>query len=590
MPRRGAPGGRHRWGWKRWNWLGLALGILCMGHTHATPPPGGAWRAAHAGDTPSQVLQDYAAGRLQRFDPARPQRFLPGPDGSWVVIAPPPRTDGGERVLTIDPPPWSTVTAYTGNLAHAQTLALTDIGAPLPGHGRLAWQLPDEQAGSNPILLKFDSSPALNAPLRFQIQPLADYLQHDAAWLTFATACFAAMLTMVLMALCFAVMLKDVVYAWYSGYIVCYALILGAETGFVFHPLRWHWLVDSVGMTHAAAVALSIAFAALFMIRFCELRHYAPIFRVPVLALAVGMIDLALLRISHVPILVDIADALFTPLVTLGAFLLLLTALAAAVRGSRSAWLFFAGWVPLLLFTAANNAQLDGALLGWNWPDQTGLALGAFEAILLAVGLADRALTSRLDRDEVRALADHDALTDIFNRRAWSEHANAALAASTSRPMALLFLDLDHFKTLNDRLGHHAGDHALVTVAHALKAELRPRDLLGRYGGEEFVVLLDATTAEHAVDVGNRLRRRVHRLEIPAASDTAFLTLSVGIAMRQAVDSLQALVERADQAMYRAKSSGRNQVVMHEADMLMRSDRPLLVERRNRTGAAPAKP
>lgn len=570
--------------------MGLAVCILCMGHTSATSVPSGAWRAAHAGDTPSQVLEEYGAGQLRRFDPSQAQRFLPGPAGTWVVIAPPPRTDGGERVLTIDPPPWGAVTAYTENLAHAQTLALTDIGAPLPGHGRLAWQLPDEQAGSNPILLKFDTSPALNAPLRFQVQPLANYLQHDAAWLTFATACFAAMLTMVLMALCFAVMLKDVVYAWYSGYIVCYALILGAESGFVFHPLRWHWLVDSVSMTHAAAVALSIAFAALFMIRFCELRHYAPIFRVPVLALAVGMIDLALLRISHVQILVDIADALFTPLVTLGASLLLLTALAAAVRGSRAAWLFFAGWVPLLLFTAANNAHLNGALLGWNWPDQTGLALGAFEAILLAVGLADRALTSRLDRDEVRALADHDALTDIFNRRAWSEHANAALTANTSRPMALLFLDLDHFKTLNDRLGHHAGDHALVAVAHALKAELRPRDLLGRYGGEEFVVLLDATSADHAVDVGNRLRRRVHRLEIPAASETTFLTLSVGIAMRQPVDSLQALVERADQAMYRAKSTGRNQVVMHDVGMLMRSDKPLLIERRNHPGAAPAKP
>jgi diguanylate cyclase (GGDEF)-like protein len=561
-----------------------------MGHISATTLPSGAWRAAHAGDTPNQVLQEYGAGRLRRFDPIHAQRFVPGPAGTWVVIAPPPRPDDSERVLTIEPPPWSPVTAYTENLAHAQTRSLTDIGAPLPSHGRLAWRLSDDYRGSTAILLKFDPSPALNAPLRFQVQPLAAYLQHDADWLTFATACFATMLTMVLMALCFAVMLKDVVYAWYAGYIVCYALILGAETGFVFNPLGWHWLADSVGMAHAAAVSLSIAFAALFMIRFCELRHYVPIFRVPVLALAVGMVNLALLRISHVPILVDAAGALFTPLITLGASLLLVTSLAAAALGSRAAWLFFLGWVPLLLFTAANNAHLNGALLGLNWPDQTGLALGAVEAILLAIGLADRALTSRLERDEVRALADHDALTAVFNRRAWSEHANAVLATSASQPMALLFIDLDHFKTLNDRLGHHAGDHALIAVAQTLNAELRPRDLLGRYGGEEFVVLLDATSAEHAVEVANRLRRRVHRLEIPAGSDTSFLTLSVGIAMRQAADSLQAMVERADQAMYRAKSSGRNQVVMHDAVMLMRSDRLLPVERRHRSGAPPAQP
>jgi len=558
-----------------------------MGQASAAAILGGAWRSARAGDTPRQVLAEYAAGQLNRFDPSQPQRFIPGTSGTWVVMTPQAVNDGGEQVLAVVPPPWGPVTAYMENPAQAQTQALTDVDAPIPGHGRLAWQLPGNAAKGAPILLKFEPSRTMNAPMHFQVQSLVDYLQEDASWLAFATACFAAMLTMVLMALCFAVMLKDVTYAWYSGYILCYALILGTETGYVFHPLKWHWLVDSAVMTHSAAVALSMAFAALFMIRFCELKHYAPLLRMPVLALVVGMIDLALLRISHVRILLEVERALFTPMLTLGAFLLLAAAIVAAVRGSRAAWLFFGGWVPLLLFTAANNAHFNGSLMEWTWPDRTGLALGAFEAILLSLGLADRALTSRLDRDQVRALADHDALTDVFNRRAWSEHASAAMAACGSRTMALLFLDLDHFKALNDRLGHHAGDQALITVAKALKAELRPRDLLGRYGGEEFVVLLDGTSATHAVDVGNRLRRRVHRLEIPANGDTSFLTVSIGVAMHHTVDSLQALVERADQAMYRAKSSGRDRVVMYEADMTMRSDRPpLLVERRNRDSGA----
>lgn len=560
----------------------LALCALGMGQAIASPALSGAWRGARSNDTPSLILKEYAAGQLNRFDPTQSQRLVPGTAGTWVVLTPQALTDGSERVLTVAPPPWGAVTAYTENLAHAQTLALTDISAPIPGHGRLAWQLPADLTESTPILLKFEPSQAINAPMRFQIQPLSEYLQEDANWLAFATACFAAMLTMVLMALCFAVMLRDVTYAWYSGYILCYAFILGAETGFVFHPLKWRWLAESVLMAHSTAVALSVAFGALFLSRFCELKHYAPLLRVPVLALAVGMIDIALLRISHIGILLEIERALFTPLLTLGALLLLMAAIAAAVRGSRAAWLFLAGWVPLLLFTAANNAHLNGSLLGWTWPDKTGLALGAFEAILLSVGLADRALTSRLDRDQVRALADHDALTDVFNRRAWSEHAGAALAGSNTRQMALLFVDLDHFKTLNDRLGHHAGDHALITVAKALKAELRPRDLLGRYGGEEFVVLIDATSATHAIDVGNRLRRRVHRLEIPASGETSFLTASIGVAMHKNIDSLQALVERADQAMYRAKSSGRDRVVMHQTDMTIRSDRPLLLERRNR--------
>ncbi|MES1153356.1 MAG: GGDEF domain-containing protein, partial [Rhodanobacter sp.] len=114
---------------------------------------------------------------------------------------------------------------------------------------------------------------------------------------------------------------------------------------------------------------------------------------------------------------------------------------------------------------------------------------------MLSLGLADRALRLRLDRDVVRGLADYDALTEVLNRRAWGERAGAAMAGDPTRSMALLFLDLDHFKLLNDRQGHNTGDRALVAVARALVAELRPSDLLGRYGGEEFVALLDATMA-----------------------------------------------------------------------------------------------
>ena len=270
---------------------------------------------------------------------------------------------------------------------------------------------------------------------------------------------------------------------------------------------------------------------------------------------------------------------LFSPLLTLGALLLPLAAIVAAVRGSRPAWFFLAGLAPLLLLTAAGNAQFDGNLEDWTWLGDASLAAGALEAIVLSAGVADHALSLRQDRDEVRALADHDALTDIFNRRAWSERAGAALAASSTRPMALLFLDLDHFKALNDHLGHHSGDRALTAVAEALVTELRPQDLLGRYGGEEFVVLLDATALSQAIQVATRLCRRVHRLEIPVNNEATLLTVSIGVAMRQPLDSLEALIERADQAMYAAKINGRNQVCVHQSGAMRRA--PYLPARRD---------
>ena len=201
------------------------------------------------------------------------------------------------------------------------------------------------------------------------------------------------------------------------------------------------------------------------------------------------------------------------------------------------------------------------------WPAPCGLrnslAGGAFEAIVLSLGLADRALRLRHDRDKVRVLADHDALTNTFNRRAWSERANVMLGSGEPRPIAMLFLDLDHFKQLNDCQGHNAGDRALIAVSRALSAELRPSDILGRYGGEEFVALIDDTTEENAMHVATRLCRRVHRLEIPV-NDKYLLSVSIGVAMRREGDDVESLAERADQAMYTAKLSGRNQVCLFE--------------------------
>jgi len=164
----------------------------------------------------------------------------------------------------------------------------------------------------------------------------------------------------------------------------------------------------------------------------------------------------------------------------------------------------------------------------------------------------------------VQELADNDALTNVLNRRAWAESVSRLLGSGTTQPVALLFLDLDHFKVLNDRRGHAAGDRALVAVADALRHELRPHDLLGRYGGEEFVAMLYGVEQVQAMQVATRLCRRVHRLDIPVNDDGLVLSVSIGIAMRVLEDNVESLVERADHAMYRAKLAGRNRARLDE--------------------------
>ncbi|MBX3622227.1 MAG: diguanylate cyclase [Rhizobacter sp.] len=166
-------------------------------------------------------------------------------------------------------------------------------------------------------------------------------------------------------------------------------------------------------------------------------------------------------------------------------------------------------------------------------------------------------------RDQLEALATTDPLTGAMNRRAVSEAAQSELqrARRSGKPFAALLMDIDHFKRVNDTHGHQAGDRALVQVAAACQAQLREIDRFGRWGGEEFVVLLPETDLEGALAAAERMRQAVQALVVTSDSGVPIpVTLSVGVAMSGARDDehLEALLMRADTALYRAKHDGRN--------------------------------
>jgi diguanylate cyclase (GGDEF)-like protein len=162
---------------------------------------------------------------------------------------------------------------------------------------------------------------------------------------------------------------------------------------------------------------------------------------------------------------------------------------------------------------------------------------------------------------QLRHSAELDALTGVFNRRSMDQWlARAFLDAHRQQtPLSLLFIDIDHFKSVNDRLGHAGGDHCLREVASALRGALEPADMLGRYGGEEFVVLLPGRQGADARGMGERLRAAVERCEFQYEGHAERLTVSVGVATRLERESAPAAtVERADKALYAAKHGGRN--------------------------------
>jgi diguanylate cyclase (GGDEF)-like protein len=170
---------------------------------------------------------------------------------------------------------------------------------------------------------------------------------------------------------------------------------------------------------------------------------------------------------------------------------------------------------------------------------------------------------------DLRYRSRHDGLTGLLNRRAMEETLLAQMQRSrrTGEPFAVLMLDLDHFKTINDRYGHAAGDRALKHTATALGAELREIDAVGRFGGEEFLVLMPGATVETALPVAERLRTALITGAPVVEGATLLLSVSIGIAQwREPAEEPSRLVMRADAALYEAKLRGRDCVVVDAAD------------------------
>ncbi len=164
-------------------------------------------------------------------------------------------------------------------------------------------------------------------------------------------------------------------------------------------------------------------------------------------------------------------------------------------------------------------------------------------------------------RAELERLAAIDGLTGVLNRRMLEELVQAQLSEARRhlRPLSLMLLDVDHFKDVNDEYGHAAGDHALRAIVEAIRPHLRPSDLVGRLGGEEFLIVLSATPGHEALAVAERLRAAVEGHPIILRARRVVLTVSIGVVTQLGEgDDFAGLVKRADAAMYAAKRAGRN--------------------------------
>ena len=154
-------------------------------------------------------------------------------------------------------------------------------------------------------------------------------------------------------------------------------------------------------------------------------------------------------------------------------------------------------------------------------------------------------------------------MTGLANRRHMYEHMQGAIqqVKRVQQPLSLLLIDIDNFKLVNDSFGHQFGDDVLVRVAHTLRHTLRNHDSIARWGGEEFLVLLADTDNEAAKTVAEKLRSTIEEMSVQFNGAQIPLTISIGMHTADPEESLDVMLNRADENLYTAKNSGRNRIV-----------------------------
>jgi diguanylate cyclase (GGDEF)-like protein len=498
--------------------------------------------AANTGAITSPALAQVrlampAGGGWWRLDPA-----ASGPDRLLLVYHP-----YSARVSVRMPPDYR---------LRARTIFEADLD---PAWSRRALAFPLKAPG--PVFIGIEGA---RYPLQVAIRDAREHIAEDRGHTRVLFTSIGVLVGVSLVALVFWLVLRDRIYLWYAACMASQMLYLLCSNGeaYAMPGLRLLGRFAAPGVWFVAT--LSTIVSVNFLLVFADLRTRVP--RLSRLLLLVGawlpMLLLALL-VSPWP-----ADKGWFP--GIGNLLLLLANIVAIAaltlawrRGGRHAGQMLLAWVPLVVVSTARAVQLSiGAPLS-PWLEYGLPLVLACTAVVLMLGLADRMQAFRSERDRARQDAQHDPLSGAYNRVGIMQRLQHAVAEARagSRQLAVLFLDIDHFKRINDTHGHALGDACIRQLSWLVQEELMPGESFGRLGGEEFMLVLPGVNGRHARDAAERLRRKVEGRSVVLDGVRAGMTVSIGSVEYAAPETADALVRRADAAMYAAKEAGRNRVV-----------------------------
>ncbi len=558
----------------RWLW-GLALCLTGGPATAATVPA-----APPAFQAPLQA---------QVLDPGSPEPTVAEVTGGSLDEHFRPFSPRGSHLIKATlwfrlPPPGSAAGAATAVL-----LARSGLDQPVEMFARRngavvrlrAITVVPKFGGAQDTVLALDPPPDVGTPLyarvsrtggtttdlQFATSTLERTLARAASHSRVISFAFGALMAMALSALLVRFVLTGPLYPLYGTLFALYAIYLAYCSG---EGFGWPLLSYARPLGNYAwnvPIAVCGTAASLFVREFASLRLFSERVYRAFGWLALAFLVLAasnVLRLVGLAVLVaDIGNLLFLG----GSIFTLVVSFLAWRRGNRAAGWFLIAWALLYTFQIATTA----VWLVSDWREEKAEALLYYglapsmvaAAVLIALGVADRMRAQNVALTEAERRAQTDALTGVLNRPTLIERFDAACLRMQGRglPISVLFIDLDHFKQINDTCGHAAGDACLAAVIAPIQAELRQSDLIGRYGGEEFVVVLTGADEAAAVPVAQRICQRVAQVRVEGFAAAIRLTCSIGVASSDILQVWgQHLLARADAAVYAAKRAGRNQV------------------------------
>jgi len=533
---------------------------------------------ARADAAPADAVPGLTLSRLDA-DPI-PLRVLAGElDGDFVPVA-----EAVIRERSAEPRWWRIVAGRAMSAGNPQLVLrspqLASVEAWTPGnpmpihralHGApddpsfptraLVIPLPQALAAGEPVYLRVQAPIAVAMPVA--IQPLAQVHHDDLVHVAWRSAILMALSLLAVLALGFWVGIGERSY----GYLL---LALSAQVAFFAsnggETRLLPGMATLVGGDPRGTMLLGLvsALASLaFLVHYLELRQ-----RQPRVARVLG---------GCATVLVVLAMATVAGLVRWVAPLAHLTTIVAAaavfVAGAvgiaqrqRAAFFVMLSWLPAMALLLVGSGAFFGL---WPAPGWLVHALpGAFvlSGLVIMVGLTDTLQQMRRDRDHASRLATFDALTGALSRPAMEQKlaSSVAEAHQSGTPLSVVFFDVDRFKRINDDHGHRVGDSFLKFITLRTRNRLRTYDVIGRWGGDEMVVMLPDTRLSEALGVAENLRSAINCRPLSIDGQLFEASLSLGVAELAAGETVEHLVERADSALYASKLAGRDRVTGHD--------------------------